>query len=320
MRTMDDLAADGGLKLASSWGDFVANLEGFELFLGRNWILVEAVGGQLLWLAGGLGVGIILGVCYRKRFRLVGLLVRFAPYLLLAVLLAVVIESSRESYKYLIMGLTGLTGIGWGAWLIIKPKWSWPVVLMLVGQVVVITTILPKSRYYLQLIPFLCAGVVIGLMMLSDWRRSYSSRVGTVIVVGVLSMMVYLDSARAMPGTISGYNEKSGNHTVVGQACKYLLDLPGNVAVVEESDLPARVYLTLARTRIFPIEWAENMEDLTDEEIYGWFDEFNISYIIETSAQPVFNIIERHPDGFEFIKKFGSRYTEEEAIVYKIKR
>jgi hypothetical protein len=320
MRTMADIASDGGLKLAYSWGDFVGNLEGLELFLGRNWILVEAVGEQLWWLAGGLLIGLILGFLCRNKNRFYGGLVRFVPYVLLLVLLVVLIESSRESYKYLTMALTALTGVGWGASIVIKPKLSIPVSLMLIGQVLVITMILPKSRYYLQLIPFLSAGLIIGLWIISDWRRSHVSRVGAVLLVGVLSMLVYLDSARAMPGTISGYNEKSGNHTVVMQACKYLLDRPGNVGVVEESDLPARVYLTLDRTRIFPIEWAENMEDLTDEEIYTWLEEFNISYIIETTAQPVFEIVERHPDDFELLKEFGSRHTEEKAMVYRVKK
>src|SRR3989338_2064604 len=320
MRTMSDIAGDGGLKLAYSWGDFVGNLKGLELFLGRNWILVEAVGEQLWWLAGGLSIGLILGFLHRNQFRFYGRLVRFMPYILLPILIVVLIESSRESYKYLTMVLTALTGIGWGATLVIKPKFSIPVGLMLIGQVLVITMILPKSRYYLQLIPFLCAGVIFGLWIIGDWRRSYVSRVGTVLLVGVFSMLIYLDSARAMPGTISGFNEKSGNHTVIIQASKYLLDLPGNVAVVERSDLPARVYLTLERTRIFPIEWAENMEDLTDEEIYGWLKAFNIIYIIETTAQPVFDIIELHPDDFEFMEKFSSGYTEEEAMVYKVKK
>ena len=320
MRTVADIAGDGGLKLAYSWGDFVGNLEGLELFLGRNWILVEGVGEQLGWLAGGLASGLVLGFWHRKKYWIYSGLVRFLPYGLIIILLVVLAGSSRESYKYLTMVLTALTGAGWGASLVIKPKFSIPVGLMLIGQGLVITMILPKSRYYLQLIPFLCAGLIFGLWMISDWRRSSVSRVGTILLVGVFSMMVYLDSARAMPGTISGYNEKSGNHTVVTQACKYLLDKPGNVGVVEESDLPARVYLTLERTRIFPIEWAENMEDLTDEEIYRWLEEFNISYMIETTAQPVFDIVERHPDDFEFLKKFSSRYTEEEATVYRVKK
>lgn len=320
MRTMADMAGDGGLKLAYSWGDFVGNLEGLELFLGRNWILVEGVGEQLGWLAGGLVSGLILGFLHRKKFWIYSGLVRLLPYALLIILLAGLVESSRESYKYLTMSLTALTGVGWGASIVIKPKFSIPVGLMLIGQVLVITMILPKSRYYLQLIPFLCAGIIFGLWTISDWRRSYVSRVGTVLLVGAFSMLVYLDSARAMPGTISGYNEKSGNHTVVRQACRYLLDRSGNVGVVEESDLPARIYLTLDRTRIFPIEWAENMEDLTDEEIYTWLEELNISYIIETTAQPVFDIVERHPDDFELLKEFGSRHTEEKAMVYRVKQ
>jgi hypothetical protein len=240
------------------------------------------------------------------------------PYLLLISFSAALIEGSRETYKYLSLTFTLLVGVGWGALLVLRPKWSWPVVIMLVGQVMVITTILPKSRYYLQLIPFLAVGVVIGLMVLGSWRESRISRVGTLVLLGALSVFVYLESARAMPGEVSVYNEKSGDHTVVTQAVSHLLDLSGKVAVVEESDLPARVYLTLKRTRIFPIEWAENMEDVTDAEIYEWFRRNEIKYLIETSAQPVFSIIQRNPDDFVLLDEFRNKSATEKAQIYRV--
>lgn len=320
MRTWADITGDAGLKLAYGWGDFVANLEGFELFLGRNWVLVETVGAQLMWLLGGIGLGAVLGWLYKKRTRVSGIILRWLPWVAAIILLAVIVEGSREGYKYLALVLTALTGVGGGTALVIKPKFSMPVGLMMLGQVLVITVILPKSRYYMQLIPFLCAGIVAGLWALSDWRRSKLSKAGVVLVVGMLSILFYLDSAKTMPGTVSAYNEKTGDHAIVTKACKYLRNLTGKVAVVEESDLPARVYLTLKRTRIFPIEWAENMEDVSDEETFGWLKENDIDFLIETTAQPVFKIVQRYPNQFELVERFGSDNSSKEALVYRVKR
>lgn len=317
MRTMEDIVGDSGLGLAHSWGEFITNLKGFELFLGRNLFLVELVGKQLQYLGLGIGMGLLFGYLHRKKSVLGGWLVRFVPYLL--ALWFVMISSSLEVHKPVVVFFTSVIGVGLGASFVIKPKLMGPILLMLLGQVIVVTTILPKARYYLQLLPFLCLGLVFSVWVLSDWSRSRVSRVGAVFAVGVLSSFVYMDSSLAMSGMVSDYNEKSDNHTVVMKASNYLLDFEGKVAVVEESDLPARIYLTMDRTRIFPIEWASNMEDVTDNKICEWMLKNEISYVIETTAQPAFNLVDCRFVEFEFMQKFGTRFSSTEATVYRVK-
>lgn len=319
MRTVEDIAGDNGLGLASSLGDFISNLKGFELFVGRSWLLVEIVGKQLQFLGIGFGLGILFGFLHRQKSVFGGYMVRFMPYTLLFLIMFPIISGSSGDYKLTVLFITTMTGVGLGASLILKPKLTAPIWLMLLGQVIVITTILPKSRYYLQLIPFLCVGLVFSIWVLSDWNRSRISRVGAILTVGMLCSFVYLDSSLAMSGAVSDYNEKSSNHTVVMRASKYLLDFEGKVAVVEESDLPARIYLTMERTVLFPIKMASNEEGVSDSEVSSWLHENDISFIIETTAQPAFGIIDRLPEGFEFIEKFGTRHDSTEVTVYRVK-
>jgi hypothetical protein len=320
MRTAADVAGDSGLGLATSIDDFVNNWKKFKLFFGRSWLLTENVGDQFVYFLAGMLVGMGVEFLRKRKSRLLGWLVKFAPYLIAVLIVGAVAQHSLEAQKFLVLLLALLLGVGAGGLLWRWPKHAIPIYIVLAVQIVVVTVILPKPRYYLQLIPMMSVGIMFALGILNDGARSWISRAGTLVAAGVIIMFVYTDSSLAMPGMISDYNEKSHSQTVALRAAQYLRPLEGKVGIVEESDMPLRVYLSDRRTKIFPIEFAADIDNFTDEEMRQWLDNEGVTYIVETTFQPVFSITDRQPELFERVEEVGTKYADTKAVIYRYLR
>lgn len=312
VRPPSDLAADGGLYLAYSVEDFKSNWRQFKLLLGRQWLLVPEVGSPGRWLVLGSIIGMVLPGVRRKLGRVTGWLSQFAIVLFIALIFYALINDTRELDRLLVAVLSMMTGVGAGLLLVRRPRLAVPVLLLIGLELIAVTAILPKPRYYLWLIPWLTVGITVSIWWLSRGQRAYM-RMVAVSALSFLIMFVYIQSIDARSGYISDYNEKSHDHTVVLRAVKWARGVDGMVAVVAESDLPVRVYLSDDRYSVMPKQLIEI------EEIIRWIETNNVNYIIETSAQPAFGqTIVEYPDRYIEVASFSTRFAETTAWIYQV--
>lgn len=318
MRTPADIVGDGGLGLIASFDDFISNWSGFKLFFGRNWLLVESVGNQFVYFGAGILLGMGIEFLRKIRSRLFGWLISCAPYALMILITGTVILNSLRAQEVTVLLLALLMGTGAGALLWRWPKQAIPIYVMLAVQVAAVVAILPKPRYFLQLIPMMSVWLVFGLGALDNGAKRKVGRAGTLIVTGMLVMLVYVDSSLAMPGAISDYNEKSQAQTIMLKAARYVRELEGRVTVLEERDLPIRSYLRGERVEVVSLSEARAIKKLPDEEVWEWLTGRKITYVVEAGNEPVFLVEDRFPGRFNQLYEAGTRYGNTKATVYKL--
>jgi hypothetical protein len=280
VRTWSDLTGDSGLYLAFSAGDWRNNLRAFREFWAQSWLFLPQLGEPKISFLLGLLVGAAGGLASRYRFRFFPYVTAVLPYLATAAMLFVLVDGSGRLWEWLLNTLSFLIGLGAAAAVWRRPRWSVPLLLMLLLQLVVVTAILPKTRYYLPLLPFAGIALTLALAVLS--RSQQRGRAGFLVLGSLLIMLIYTDARLALPGLRSEYNEKSHDHTVAVAAARYLTAHAGTVVVVERSHLPLVVYLGPERVLVVPEDIA------TPRAQAAYLTEHPVDYVFETEAQPFF--------------------------------
>ncbi len=347
VRTVSDIQGDSGLYLAYSLDDFMNNLQGFKNLFGRLWLQVQNIGNPFMAFWIGVGAGtIILGKHLRRvsplpnwgegggegrsktmpsvlpssapfaqRLR-ANLLPNWGegsaiiPYLLLIFLLFTILRGPSEHIVFL---FSCLTGIGTVALIALRPKYTIPIAIAIAVQIIAITIILPKDRYYLPVIPFVAIAIAIGVAFVSNAKKSRIGLAGSLLFIGCMTAFTYHDASRALIGQVSDYNEKSAGQTVLLNAARYLKHVSGIVAVADGSDLQLRTYLPADRVVILP----DSLRDI--EKQLAELQYRHVTYIVNTTENPYFTkLLEAHPERFTEVRTLTTKWSKTTATVYWI--
>jgi hypothetical protein len=305
VRLFSDIAADGGLSVARSFDDFVQNVKGFKAFWARTWFFTSGVGKQLQAFTLGLGLGLLIWYMQRARARTPIFLAVF-----MVAWLAILLRDSGQTLEYLSLWCGVVMGIGTFYSLLRWPREAIPIFLVVTTQIFLVTLLLPKPRYYVQVIPCMAAALVVGIFALSLPGRS---RAVATVLFGMVAGLVYFDGNDALGGIVSDYNEKSHENTVMLNAGRFLRGGEGSVALATD-DLSMRVMLTDSRLRVFP-----SGLPASSEAQLSWIAREEPGYIVENSFQPLFSVATERPDIFEEVAVFTTRFGEAWARVYRIR-
>lgn len=200
--------------------------------------------------------------------------------------------------------LINISALAGGLLLIKKhPKIGVPIILMAILQAALITYILPKTRYYIQLIPV--------FVLLVTYAVSYLPRRLAVGVLGVLVAGVYLNSTTQVPILLEDYNNRGQADSVLMQAAKVLRKSHARAAFATNF-FAVETYLPRTQTAFDP---PENL----DEQL-AWLKEKNVEYIVETDQRPFFDeLIAAHPEKVELTQSFRSISGDAHSQMYRVK-
>ncbi len=310
VRTLSDIQGDDGLYVAYSFEDFSTNFISFKHFFGRLWVLTPHIGKPFGALGLGIGVG-AFGIFLRSR-KLVPFLA-VAPYILVVCVLAILARGASEQMAYLVQLFSFLVGIGIvvGVWK--KPKQIIPILFMIIIQIIAITAILPKTRYYLPVIAFVAIALVGGATLFSFPKKSPRYTLGSLLLVCVIASFSYANAQQAMSGQVSEYNEKSAGQTVLLDAARYVKYGSGIVAVAEGSDLQMRTYLPKERVVIFP----DHERDVAVQ--YEMLKKSDVIFVVDTTENPYFTkMIEAMPEHFREAATFTTRWADITSTLYRV--
>src|SRR3989344_2334277 len=312
VRTLADIKGDDGLYIAYSWDDFSSNFISFKHFFGRLWVLTEHIGKPFAALGIGMLIGLIGSSPLLTKERL-GEVRSCVSYALTTFIFVILIRNSSEQLAYLVQLFALLAGIGVGAAISRIPTRSTAILLMILIQIIVITAILPKTRYYLPVIPFIAMAIIGGVYSIVGRKKSSPALFGALLCVCVISSFAYADAKNALPGQVSDYNEKSAGQTVLLDAARYMKYRPGIVAAAEDRDLQFRTYLPRQRLVTFP----DSLRDTNAQ--YAKLKESGVVFLSETTENPFFaNLISEKPEHFEEIATYKTRWADVSATLYRV--
>ena len=310
VRTFSDIAGDDGLYVVYSFDDFANNAISFKRFFGKLWMFTPHTGKPFAGFVVGLLVGCV-GMYVRKWKN--SPLVAAIPYVLVGVMLYIVVRGATGHIKHFVELLCAFSGVGvaaavWKDW-----KKSGAIFLMVLVQIIAITAILPKERYYLQIIPFVSMALVGGIFFLGGAMGIRKRIIGPLLCVCVVIALARVDEETALSGQISDYNEKSTAQTVLLRAARYMRGTSGIVGVPDGSDLQIRSYLPNSRLIMFTNALS------TPELQYKKIQEAGISYIVHTKENPHFTeLIEAYPDHFSEVQTFTTRWSDDTSTLYRV--
>lgn len=309
IRPVDDIANDGGLPTATDFGELEYKFSRVGNVIGQAWILIPLTGEQFVHLFLGVCIGISIYALKRTaRIKYWQYIHTAIPFIAAIILLVTVAHHDAGNLKTLSLIITAVTGIGIGYLWVTWPKRTTGIIVMLAIQILFITWIIAKERYYIFLMPYLAVAVAVGIYLLGSWQ-SKIGKVGISILLGSLIGLSLNTTTNAMPGAISEYNSKSHDYTVMLKTARYLQKQEGRVAVTAPDFLIVQSYVGPDRTVIFP------HTDTLDQEQLEKFQEHNVSYVIETNAHPNFSVTETQSDQFKLIREFHQ--GSEVAKVFK---
>lgn len=307
VRTVADIQSDDGLYVAYSMQDFFSNLQGFKHLFGRLWILTPTIGNPFAMFGIGVLIGVGIAVVRRILSSRVSTIFVVIPYILAVLLGVLILQGSSE----ILVGVFSLmAGAGIALMLIIRPKHIIPITLMLVAQIIVVTMILPKDRYYLPVIPFVAITIVYAISYAS---RSRMGLVGSLLCIGMITGFAYADATHALPGQVSDYNEKSAGQTVLLHAAQFLKSQSDIIAVADQSDLQIRTYFSVDRYVSMP----DSVRDIDQQ--FALLQSRHVAYIIETTENPYFaKLLATHPERFQQVQIFTTKWATTTATIYRL--
>lgn len=311
IRTLSDIQSDDGLYLTHSMDDFWSNFKGFTTLWGRMWILTPNIGHPFFALGAGVALGIMAHVIFMRIWG--RKILPAIPYVLALLFLTLVIRNISEEAPYIVylFSLLAGIGIGYSAWRI--PRKFIPILAMLIVQIIVITLILPKSRYYLPVIPYAAIAISAGIYCVSGAGKKGIGRMGSLILMSFFVMFTYVDAMQALPGQVSDYNEKSSGQTVLLNAARAVKYLDGIVGIAEGSDLQMRAYLPMNRVTVFP----DSLRNIDTQS--ALLREKNVEYIVDTTENPYFAVlVEAHGEMFEKVSSFTTKWADTTATLYRL--
>ena len=310
VRTWSDIESDGGLFLAHSFDDFQNNLKQYRLFIGRAWVLTATAGPQAAAVVVGSITSILFFLCGRRQPKALPSLQLVFGGLLFSAILAVVVANSADATKQLSLLFTYITGIGMGYLLISKPRIGVAWLLIFISQSLLVTWILPKDRYFIQLLPLMAVCIILGLFQAAGWHTAMKRNSLTLLLCSLLVSIVFWHSKHDINGLIDKYNEKAQETTVMLDVGRQLRPQPGNVAAAGDF-LPMRVYLTDARLKV-PHHIRQG------QDVMAWLESEAIAYVVEFNFEPLFTpTVEAHGNRFELFRNMQANGYK--ASIYKLR-
>jgi hypothetical protein len=311
VRTFSDVSADGGLYLVRDFGDFAENLKRARIAYGRSWLFIPSVSDHQYYLVAGLIAG--YGALWLRRAK-AGRFLILIPFAITIAIYYSAFRGSPEHLKHVTLLLSFLSGAGITA-LLLQWKKTGPIILLVVLEFIAITFILPKTRYYLWLIPFITIAICSGFYILSNPNKKLGL-FGVILAICTLAALVYADSLQTLPGTISEYNSKSHDQTITLRAAKHLTSTTGSIAI-GQFDLPLQIYIGPQRLIVVPPRIAGQIKADARKQL-DWLKKYNATIIVESSARPFFTpVLEVYPEQFALAGIFKTRFASSEARVYR---
>lgn len=183
-----------------------------------------------------------------------------------------------------------------------RPSVGIPLVLVVVSQIAAVTAILPKTRYYVQIIPLLAIGGIYGLSLLP--RRA------GIILASLLVASVWMNTRIHLPSVVEAYNYRARADSVLMQASVYLKKIESR---------PAFATNFFAVETYFPLsQVVMGAPEEMDEQI-AWLREKSATHLVETSEHPWFEeLLKTHPQNFQYLTSFNASYDPAHATIYRI--
>lgn len=312
VRSVSDLRSDEGLYIGYTWGYVLPSIKALKNIFGRLWILTEHIGNPFAWFLWGIVGGLIIqSISKYVRPKSVLTLIPCIGCMFFGISVLVGFDGDM---KFFIGLFSTLAGFGLGASLRAMPRISIPIVLMVFLQIVLVTAILPKNRYYLQAIPFIVLAMGVGMWALAGAGKFKKiPHIASILCMSFMTMFVWWDARASLSGQVSDYNEKSAQQTVIVRAAREVRRLPGIVGVDDGMDLVMRSYLPRQRLVFFPASLSG-----VDAQL-GLLQEKGITHIISRTENPYFTpLISKYPERFEQIATVTTKWGEDTAAIYRV--
>lgn len=170
------------------------------------------------------------------------------------------------------------------------------------SQVAAITAMLPKTRYYVQVIPLLAVGCVYSLSLLP--RRL------SIATASLLVASVWINSYIHLPKLIEAYNYRGRGDSVLLQASVFLKKIDSR---------PAFATNFFSIETVFPLQQVVMGAPEDEAEQINWLKTNQATHLVETSEYPWFKkILGKYPENFQRLTSFRPAYDGAQVIIYEI--
>jgi hypothetical protein len=314
IRTPADIVGDGGLQLARTWEDLAPNLQALRQFVSRQWIITRPVGGVFTYAASGFLAGLAIGplAAVFKDKRVAANLKALALWGMVAACFVIASGTNSLAIKIIALAPSAIVGFGAARLLAERSGQGALALLILIPQLIIITLILPKPRYYLPAIPIFNMVLVWGLYSLSGWRWA-RTKIPSLGLVIFFSAFVHLDAQRAIGGALEEYNREAADAAVLMKSYRWLREAQGMVAW-RDGELPVMMYLPRPR-RISYRGWSKTV---TADEEMAWFKEHHVRYIVDNNHSDHWHVVADKAEQLKAMATFKSDVGSATATVYKV--
>ncbi|MBI3250655.1 MAG: glycosyltransferase family 39 protein [Candidatus Andersenbacteria bacterium] len=204
-------------------------------------------------------------------------------------------------------------GIVW--WIRVQKWQALPVLLVPLLQAILITLVLPKSRYFLPLLPFMSLALVFILQAVQGKKYAiYRSSAAVLVVVGA-SALFLIEGHTNLALRVEKYNADAHESAVLIDAARYLRNDHGRVGL-RDSQLSSPVSIYIPADRLFVLSINPD-DDIVRQEL-SWMRKEKIKYLLSDSDPAPWDSMDIYPDAFERVHVFESIYGEKRVFIYKI--
>lgn len=204
--------------------------------------------------------------------------------------------------NYFTWAIYAATAVGALALLRRRPAIGIPLFLVAALQIAAVTAILPKTRYYVQIVPLLAMTCMYGLSLLP--RRV------SIIVASVVVASVAVNSHAHLPELIEDYTSRSHSDSVLLQTSVYFKKIGGQPAFATNF-FAVETYLPLGAA-IFGAP-AQSNDQL------AWLKATGATHLVETTEYPWFeDLLTTYPQHFKRVTSFKASYDPAQATIYEV--
>lgn len=316
IRTIGDLESDHGLYIISSPEGVEANLSRAQGFFAGMWLQFEKLQPVLppyiLGMVLAAGVAGILQAYRNQRSVLRTILLIL---ILGSVMVFMAMKNPFIGRNTLIAYSMLAAGAGSILLIFTKYKKAMPLFLVALLQTIIIIFILPKSRYFIQVLPFISIAMAASLQALAGFDKSKVRKALAVLIITVFASNVLFSGFKTLSHRIEVYNTDASEKSVLLNALELLRNDHGRVAYfATTAEQPVAIYIQDNRRVPFRPE-ANN----TPEKELAFLRENRVRYILARERElPHWQSIKQYPDAFERVHVFESIYGEDKVFVYEV--
>ena len=173
---------------------------------------------------------------------------------------------------------------------------------VVLSQIAVVTAILPKTRYYVQVIPLLALWCIYAVSLLP---RRTSIVVGSIVVASV-----WVNSWLHLPKFIEDYNYRARGDSILMQASVFLKKIESR---------PAFATNFFSVETVFPLKQVVMGAPEDTEEQLAWLRTKRATHLVETTEHPWFEeLLKKYPEHFHRVTSFKASYDPAQATIYEV--